>query len=68
MLGKVIGALVGREIDRRDGELVQGVRYRGGGATTHSLVMRGRSGTIRSITSEHQLAKLKTYASIDFEH
>jgi fructose-1,6-bisphosphatase II len=51
-----------------DGELMQGVRYRGGGATTHSLVMRSRSGTIRSIISEHQLVKLKSYASIDFEH
>jgi fructose-1,6-bisphosphatase II len=51
-----------------DGELMQGVRYRGGGATTHSLVMRGRSGTIRSIISEHQLSKLKSYAAIDFEH
>lgn len=51
-----------------DGELMRGVHFRGGGATTHSLVMRGRSGTIRSITSEHQLVKLKTYASIDFEH
>ena len=47
---------------------MQGVRYRGGGATTHSLVMRGRSGTIRSIISEHQLEKLKSYAAIDFEH
>ena len=31
-----------------DGELMQGVRYRAGGASTHSLVMRSRSGTIRS--------------------
>ncbi len=51
-----------------DGELMQGVRYRAGGATTHSLVMRSRSGTIRSIMSEHKLQKLKSYASIDFEH
>ena len=51
-----------------DGELMQGVRYRGGGATTHSLVMRSRSGTIRNIISEHQLQKLKSYASVDFEH
>jgi fructose-1,6-bisphosphatase II len=51
-----------------DGELMQGVRYRGGGATTHSLVMRSRSGTIRNIISEHQLQKLKSYASIDFGH
>ena len=50
-----------------DGELMRGVRYRGGGATTHSLVMRSRSGTIRSITSEHRLSKLKAYAAIDFD-
>lgn len=51
-----------------DGELMRGVRYAAGGATTHSLVMRSRSGTIRSITSEHQLQKLRAYSSIDFEH
>ena len=51
-----------------DGELMQGVRYRAGGASTHSLVMRSRSGTIRSITSEHKLQKLKAYAAVDFEH
>ena len=50
-----------------DGELMQGVRYRAGGARTHSLVMRSRSGTIRSITSEHRLHKLRTFASIDFD-
>lgn len=50
-----------------DGELMQGVRYRAGGATTHSLVMRSRSGTTRSIISEHKLQKLKSYASINFE-
>ncbi len=51
-----------------DGELMQGVRYRAGGASTHSLVMRSRSGTIRSITSEHKLQKLKAYAAVDFGH
>jgi len=50
-----------------DGELMRGVRYRAGGASTHSLVMRSRSGTIRSITSDHQLAKLKSYSAIDFQ-
>jgi fructose-1,6-bisphosphatase II len=49
-----------------DGELMRGVRYRAGGATTHSLVMRSRSGTIRSISSEHKLQKLKAYAAVDF--
>jgi fructose-1,6-bisphosphatase II len=51
-----------------DGELMRGVHYRGGGATTHSLVMRSRSGTIRSIYSEHRFEKLRAYAAIDFEH
>ena len=51
-----------------DGELMRGVHYRGGGATTHSLVMRSRSGTIRSISSEHRLSKLREYAAVDFEH
>jgi len=50
-----------------DGDLMRGVRYRSGGATTHSLVMRSRSGTIRSITSEHRLQKLRSYAAIDFD-
>jgi fructose-1,6-bisphosphatase II len=50
-----------------DGELMEGVRYQaGGGATTHSLVMRSRSGTIRSIKSENQLWKLRAYSSINF--
>ncbi|WP_203336154.1 class II fructose-bisphosphatase [Nocardioides limicola] len=50
-----------------DGELMKGVRYRAGGATTDSLVMRSRSGTIRRITSEHRLSKLRSYSAIDFE-
>jgi fructose-1,6-bisphosphatase II len=51
-----------------DGELLEGVRYRAGGATTHSLVMRSKSGTIRSIHSDHQLTKLRAYSTVDFEH
>ncbi|HVT22547.1 MAG TPA: class II fructose-bisphosphatase [Mycobacteriales bacterium] len=50
-----------------DGELLEGVRYRAGGATTHSLVMRSKSGTIRSIHSDHQLTKLRAYSAVDFE-
>ncbi|MCA1721696.1 MAG: class II fructose-bisphosphatase, partial [Actinobacteria bacterium] len=51
-----------------DGELVRGVRYRGGGATTESLVMRSKSGTIRRVTSQHRLSKLRAYSAIDFDH
>jgi fructose-1,6-bisphosphatase II len=50
-----------------DGELLEGVRYRAGGASTHSLVMRSKSGTIRSIHSDHQLTKLRAYSTVDFE-
>ncbi|MFN2538945.1 MAG: class II fructose-bisphosphatase [Mycobacteriales bacterium] len=51
-----------------DGELVRGVRYKGGGASTESLVMRSKSGTVRRIISEHRLTKLSAYAAIDFAH
>jgi fructose-1,6-bisphosphatase II len=51
-----------------DGELLRGVRYRAGGATTHSLVMRSKSGTIRVIESHHRLSKLRAYSAVDFEH
>ncbi len=50
-----------------DGELMRGVRYRANSATTDSLVMRSRSGTIRRITSEHKLSKLRDFSAIDFE-
>jgi fructose-1,6-bisphosphatase II len=50
-----------------DGELLRGVRYRSGGASTHSIVMRSKSGTVRLIESHHRLLKLRAYASIDFE-
>ncbi|MEU5880277.1 class II fructose-bisphosphatase [Spirillospora sp. NPDC047279] len=50
-----------------DGELVDGVRYKKGTAFTHSLVMRSRSGTIRTVASEHQLSKLRAYSAINFD-
>jgi fructose-1,6-bisphosphatase II len=49
------------------GELMQGVRFRAGAAVTSSLVMRGRSGTIRKVESEHQLWKLRAYSAINFD-
>ena len=38
-----------------DGELVQGVRYTPFGAISHSIVMRGKSKTVREIKTEHYL-------------
>ncbi len=48
------------------GALLRGVRYFGGGASTQSLVMRSRSGTIRKINSKHRLAKLSAFSAIDY--
>jgi fructose-1,6-bisphosphatase II len=42
-----------------DGELLQGVRFEPGGASTQSLVMRSRSGTVRRILSRHDRTKLR---------
>ena len=41
-----------------DGDLLQGVRFKGGVAQTQSLVMRSRSGTVRLIEGQHQLEKV----------
>jgi fructose-1,6-bisphosphatase II len=38
-----------------DGELVRGVRYTPNGAISHSIVMRGKSRTVREIRTEHNL-------------
>jgi fructose-1,6-bisphosphatase II len=43
-----------------DGDVLQGVRYQGArGASTESLVMRTRSGTVRRIKSQHDRQKLR---------
>jgi len=49
-----------------DGDLVDGVVYTARGATTESLVMRGKSGTLRTVRARHTFDKLMTYSSIDF--
>lgn len=49
-----------------DGELLRGVRFSREGASTQSLVMRSRSGTVRLVNAQHKLSKLARFASIDF--
>jgi fructose-1,6-bisphosphatase II len=49
-----------------DGELLRGVRYTKDGATTQSLVMRSKSGTVRLVDARHRLDKLKEYSAIEF--
>jgi fructose-1,6-bisphosphatase II len=41
------------------GDLLQGVEYSARGATSESLVMRSRSGTVRRIVTEHHWRKLQ---------
>jgi fructose-1,6-bisphosphatase II len=43
-----------------DGDVLQGVRYQGDrGASTESLVMRSRSGTVRRISARHDRTKMR---------
>lgn len=44
-----------------DGELLRGVHYEHGGATTQSIVMRSTSGTIRMVDARHRAAKVDDY-------
>ncbi|MET9261553.1 class II fructose-bisphosphatase [Amycolatopsis sp. NPDC004079] len=50
-----------------DGDLLRGVHYRAGGATTQSIVMRSKSGTVRMIDGYHRLEKLRAYSSVNFD-
>ncbi len=49
-----------------DGELLRGVHYFSGGAKTHSLVMRARSGTIRYVEATHRWDKLSRISQIAY--
>jgi fructose-1,6-bisphosphatase II len=50
-----------------DGEVLKGVHYDARGATTQSLVMRSRSGTVRTVSARHRLQKLRGFSAINFE-
>lgn len=43
------------------GDMLKGVRYFKGGAHTHSLVMRSKSGTVRFIDAEHHFDRKPNY-------
>jgi fructose-1,6-bisphosphatase II len=42
-----------------DGDVLQGVRYHGTTASTESIVMRSRTGTVRRVSARHNRAKLR---------
>ncbi|RCW40039.1 fructose-1,6-bisphosphatase II [Halopolyspora algeriensis] len=50
-----------------DGALLRGVHYRANRATTQSLMMRSKSGTVRLIEGSHKLGKLREYSDVDFD-
>ena len=47
-------------------QLLKGVSFDRRGATTESLVMRAKSGTVRTIRSRHRLEKLRGYAAVPY--
>ncbi|HEX8769703.1 MAG TPA: class II fructose-bisphosphatase [Acidimicrobiales bacterium] len=49
------------------GELLRGVNYDRQGATTESLVMRSKSGTVRRVAARHSLDKLREFSAIAFD-
>lgn len=49
-----------------DGSLLNGVRYSTDGATTYSMVMRSRSGTMRYVQGHHQFEKLERFSPIAY--
>ncbi len=49
-----------------DGELLRGVKYSGGGATTDSLLVRGLTGTVRQVRATHKLPKLRALSQIAY--
>ncbi|MBN9015686.1 MAG: class II fructose-bisphosphatase [Rhizobiales bacterium] len=50
-----------------DGELLRGVHFSADGATTQSLVMRSRTGTIRKIDAAHRVKKLREMSNLPFD-
>jgi fructose-1,6-bisphosphatase II len=50
-----------------DGELLDGVHYGKWGASTHTLVMRAKTGTVRYIKSTHRLEKLATLGHVPWD-
>jgi fructose-1,6-bisphosphatase II len=49
------------------GTFLKGVRYTGDGAVTHSLVIRGKTGTVRRIESFHKWEKLMRISAVKYD-
>lgn len=49
------------------GEFLRGIEYFGGGARTHSVVMRSSSGTVRYIDAKHRWDKLMQISDLPYD-
>jgi fructose-1,6-bisphosphatase II len=49
-----------------DGELLSGVRYTGHAGETQSLVIRGKTGTVRWVSAKHNFDKLNPISEIEY--
>jgi fructose-1,6-bisphosphatase II len=49
-----------------NGPLLAGVQYTPGGATTDSIVMRSRSGTVRRVVAQQSLSKLSALTGFEY--
>ena len=48
------------------GTFLPGVRYSGNGAVTHSLVTRGKTGTLRRIEATHSWDRLMRFSAVEY--
>ncbi len=49
-----------------EGDILRGVRYRGDGASTETLSMRSKTGTIRRISATHKWQKMMRFSAVDY--
>ncbi len=49
------------------GDLLRAVQFTGRGAVTYSLVMRGKTGTVRKIEAHHSFDRLMQISAIDYD-
>jgi fructose-1,6-bisphosphatase II len=48
------------------GDFLRGVRYSAGHAVTHSLVLRGKTGTLRYVESYHNMDRLSKFSAVQY--
>jgi fructose-1,6-bisphosphatase II len=49
------------------GEFLKGVDFFGDGAVTHSVMMRAKTGSVRYMDAYHDLSRLRTVSSVDYD-